>query len=243
MYEENFVTVIKCNGRTLREKHGVVFIPFGSEYSLLLNNLNNKRALVKIEIDGRKITGGGLIIPHSIDNIVELERFIDTDDMDRGYKFKFIKKTKDIQDHRGDTANDGIIKIEWWFEETYPSVYGYNIREKPLHWSCNSPSSIGLDVMTTCSVGLARNIDTCQSVDDGITVEGSDSCQEFVYEKIGKLESKSHVMIFQLKGLTEENKLLNNPIYSDCKIECKQCGKKWKSSFKFCGNCGSRLIL
>ena len=115
VYAEKFVAVVKCAGKILREHDGVVSLPFGAEYSILLKNLSNRKALVKIEIDGREVTGGGLIIPHTFGNVVELERFVDNDDLNKGYKFKFIQKTKDVQELRGDKVDDGLIKVEWWF--------------------------------------------------------------------------------------------------------------------------------
>ncbi len=45
-YKENFVLVVKCKGEILRERDGIVTLPFGSEYSILMKNLDHRRALV-----------------------------------------------------------------------------------------------------------------------------------------------------------------------------------------------------
>ena len=51
-YQDNFAAVIKCDGIILREQDKTVKLPFDSEYSILLKNLDSRRALVRIEIDG-----------------------------------------------------------------------------------------------------------------------------------------------------------------------------------------------
>lgn len=263
VYLEKFVAVVKCKGKILREHSGVVSLPFGAEYSLLLKNLSNKRALVKIEIDGREVTGGGLIIPHTVNNVVELERFADSEDLSKGYKFKFIQKTKDVQDHRGDKLDDGLIKVEWWFEDeepvwVRPTFHRYGRRSDP--WRCSGDenargmtfgtSMMSLNSVVACSASPTASmgdevgyVDDSPLVDEGITVEGSDSDQKFVYGSIGRLDPNSHVVVFQLKGFTEKKETIKQPVYVDDKVQCKQCGRKWKSSQKFCGHCGARLIL
>ena len=37
-------------------------------------------------------------------------------------RFKFIQKTKQIQDHRGDRVDDGLIRVEFAFEKPRPEV-------------------------------------------------------------------------------------------------------------------------
>ncbi len=44
MYKQNFVVVVKCNGKILREQDSdVVYLPFGAEYSILLKNKDSRR--------------------------------------------------------------------------------------------------------------------------------------------------------------------------------------------------------
>lgn len=266
VYAEKFVAVVKCAGKILREHDGVVSLPFGAEYSILLKNLSNRKALVKIEIDGREVTGGGLIIPHTFGNVVELERFVDNDDLNKGYKFKFIQKTKDVQELRGDKVDDGLIKVEWWFEEEEPprisvrsnrlyskgssAWLGSSADDSPRCMSFSAApigSKLETNSVFACvaapMVGVADLVDDSPLEDEGITVEGSDSNQKFTYGHIGRLEKESHIVIFQLKGHTETKQEVKKPVYVHDKIQCKQCGRTWKSSQKFCGNCGARLII
>ena len=65
----------KCSGRVLRElEDNTVMLPFGSEYSVLLKNLSNKRALVKIQIDGKNVSEHGVIVDANEE--VEIERYV-----------------------------------------------------------------------------------------------------------------------------------------------------------------------
>ena len=114
MYNKKFVGCIKVNGKILREHVEEVRIPFGSEYSILLKNLSSVKAVVTISIDGTDVLNGNSIIVNS-NQSVDVEGFL------RGMlvsnKFKFIQKTKDIQDYRGDKVDDGIVRIEYKFEK------------------------------------------------------------------------------------------------------------------------------
>lgn len=257
VYLQKFVAVLKLNGKILRERDDVVHLPFGAEYSILLKNLNTKNALVKITIDGREVTDGGIIVPHSFNNVVELERFIDSGDLSKGYKFKFIKKTKEIQDNRGDYIDDGLIRVEWWFEEEQPYYRSFERgRSIMLDYYTNhtgTPNKYGSvtfsssSMYSTCSVSPVNNVDVIDNNpldDEGITVEGSDSFQKFIYSNIGRLEPMSQVVIFKLKGYSDK-KQIKKPLFVQSTIKCRVCGRTSKSdqSNKFCSGCGARLIV
>ena len=124
MYNKKLVFSIKSGGKIMSEEGETVYLPFGGEYSILLKNLNTVRALVNIEIDGQDVADGGLII--NPNQTVDLERFIVNSNLREGPRFKFIEKTEQISDHRGDRVEDGIIRVTYQFEVTYtPVVYSY----------------------------------------------------------------------------------------------------------------------
>ena len=62
MYESKLAAAIKVNGKVLREFKDTVYIPFASEYSILLKNLNTTRAVVNVFIDGEDIVPGGIVL-------------------------------------------------------------------------------------------------------------------------------------------------------------------------------------
>ncbi len=115
MYQNKFVASLKVGGKILRENSGVVSLPFGSEYDILLKNLNSRRAMAKVTIDGQEATDGRLILePNSS---LELERFIRDGNLKSGNRFKFIERTSQIEDHRGIKEDDGLVRIEFWAEK------------------------------------------------------------------------------------------------------------------------------
>lgn len=127
MYSDKLVTAVKHNGRVLREQGETVFLPFGCEYSLHFKNLNSVRALVRVEIDGTNATEGtSLIVPAK--GSIDLERFIKEGNFEKGNRFKFIERTKRIEDGpRGIKAEDGLIRVEFEFEQEPAPI-------KPLYY-------------------------------------------------------------------------------------------------------------
>ena len=113
-YKDHFVVEVKSNGKILRVKDDAVFLPFGSEYTLLLKNLHSRRASVNVSIDGDDVLDNHSLILDA-NSSTELEGFL------RGNvarnRFRFINKTKEISEHRGDKADDGLIRIEFAFEK------------------------------------------------------------------------------------------------------------------------------
>lgn len=128
MYTHNFVACIKVNGRILRENKERVRIPFGSEYSVLVKNLNSVRAHFKLSIDGKNtsdISDGKIIIGPNQE--VEIERYITGGNYNQGNKFKFIERTAAVEQHRGIGAEDGLVRVEFWKEQvdTYQPYIPY----------------------------------------------------------------------------------------------------------------------
>lgn len=118
MYNQKFAAAIKVNGKVLREFKDEVYVPFASEYSILLKNLNTKRAIVTVYIDGEDQTPGGLVIDAGRE--VNLERSIKNNNLTEGNKFKFIERTGAVEAHRGIKLEDGIVRIEFEFEREQP---------------------------------------------------------------------------------------------------------------------------
>ena len=115
-YKRNFVAVIKVNGRVLRESGDQVELPFGSEYSVLLKNLNSVRAEAQITIDG-KVAGPWYILGPN--ESVEIERFNNSGNSDRGNRFKFIERTDAVEKGRGVQVEDGLVRVEFKKEKIH----------------------------------------------------------------------------------------------------------------------------
>jgi hypothetical protein len=121
MYQSKLVASLKANGKILREFKDTVYIPFGSEYSFLIKNLNTTRALVNIFIDGEDVIEGGLVL--NAGQEVDLERYVKNGNLSAGNRFKFIERTQAIEDGpRGAKLEDGLVRIEFQYEKPRPVI-------------------------------------------------------------------------------------------------------------------------
>lgn len=129
-YKDNFVVEVKADGQILRVKDGSVYLPFGCEYSILLKNLNSRKASVKVSIDNEDVLDGNSLILNPLVTH-ELQGFL------RGItaknRFRFIQKTKEIQEHRGDKVGDGLVRVEFAFEKPRPQTIFKKIIEEVEH--------------------------------------------------------------------------------------------------------------
>jgi len=267
MYSDKFCTAIKVNGKVLRENKNEVTLPFGSEYSILLKNLNTVRAQVKVSIDGNDAVDTGWLIlqPNSS---CDLERFIKNGNYSSGNRFKFIQRTENIEKHRGIGVDDGIIRIEYKFEKIFPmnQYYGgwpyqetYTPKQptvwpptKPEYWpqvtwttNGNTNTDNLSTVTTNCSGTPTSSQISCnmmqQENNAGITVPGSESHQKF-YATSDFICEESKVIILKLVGQIG-NKVVEKPITVQCKPICSSCGRTNRATNKFCSECGTSLIL
>ena len=122
MYQDKFVVAIKHNGKILRENKDLVQLPFGSEFTVLVKNLNSRRAKFKLHIDGTDVLDGTEIIVNA-NSEVEMKRFIRNGNMDEGNAYKFIERTQQIEDGpRGIKADDGVVRVEFCYEKAPAQV-------------------------------------------------------------------------------------------------------------------------
>ncbi len=142
MYSDKFVVAIKAGGKILREAKDLVHLPFGSEFSVLVKNLNSRRAKFTLHIDGQDVLSGENIIVNA-NSEVEMKRFIRNGNMNEGNAFKFIERTQAIEDGpRGIKMDDGVVRVEFWFEQEAPVIttthhydYHYDYPYRRSFWS------------------------------------------------------------------------------------------------------------
>lgn len=257
MYKNNFVAVVKCNGQILREKNGGgVYLPFGTEYSVLLKNKDARRALVNVEVDGKDVfKGSGLIMDGN--QTYELKGFMRN--MDETNRFKFIKKTKQIQRYRGDRIDDGLIRITYQFEkfsnkpitirpsgDTFDSSNTW-YRDSGFLDHVNRNVRYTSSFCSSDSVTFSVNQNVKSKAffnaplpEEGITVKGDKISERFQYGSIGDL-GRTHTIVLQLKGRTMKKKRVNSPLTVKKSLRCDVCGRASKSSAKFCADCGNYL--
>jgi hypothetical protein len=242
-FKDNFITVVKCNGRILREDNGFVTLPFDSEYSIYLKNLDSRKAVVDISIDGKDVLDNSRLIVYP-DTFLELEGFKKNNKVEN--KFKFIKKTEEIVNHRGDRVDDGIIRVEVTFEKFKVEQYIEHVHHHftvPYIWhypyyTCNMTSS---DSFSVYGGTISCNTPTSYiKNDEGITVKGSEGNQQFIAGSTNELENQSRVIILKLRGKIEGVDA-NMPITTQDKKVCETCGKRSNYLAKFCSRCGTYL--
>lgn len=121
MYKNNVAIAIKAGGKVLREQAGAVLIPFGSEYSVFVKNINSVRVKFRLNIDGADALSNREIIVEPKSS-VEIERYIRNGNMNQGNKFKFIERTLAVESHRGAKVEDGLVSVEVFTEQPAPKI-------------------------------------------------------------------------------------------------------------------------
>lgn len=267
MYNQKLVASIKANGKILREFKDTVYIPFGSEYSILLKNLSTVRCIVNVFIDGDNIVPGGLVLGAGQE--CDLERSIKNGNLTEGNKLKFIERTSAVENGpRGIKLEDGLIRVEYQFEKVYvrpaTTIWDYNTghwgkeeKWKFVHDTHYSPSILRGMSISGQMIGSASSTVTAQSAepnlmnvaqapssnDVGITVPGSKSDQKFSTASWFATEAEKHSIVLKLLGETPDNKPVAKAVTTKHKPKCTTCGKQNKAHAKFCTECGTSLEI
>jgi len=304
MYGNKLAVAIKHNGKVLREFKDIIYLPFGAEYSIYIKNMDTVRALVKISIDGTDIGDGTeFVVPAR--GSIEIERFVKNGNFNQGNRFKFIERTARIENHRGIGSEDGIVVIEYKFEQRPPKtefVIKKEIIEREYHdkwvhtprrrspdwpfpynppiiWCSNTLGGNRLmnnaDTVTVNNL-MAQNAqgvtfsanDGAQQIscsapasamshsvmdsaqipmnainENGITVAGGVSDQQFHTVAWFPTEADSYTLVLRLLGKVETGKAVVEAITVKKKQKCTSCGHVNKASAKFCAACGTSLEL
>lgn len=268
MYQNRFVVAIKHNGKILREYGDIVKLPFGSEFTVLVKNLHSRRAKFSLHIDGVDALETQIIV--NANSEVELKRFIRNGNMEKGNAFKFIERTESIDNGpRGIRADDGLVRVEYWFEKEYIDLstirtpyyeshpwygprYGstsndvYCSKVSGSTWAAPSVSYSATNQIRALSATASNvSLDSAEKEPTlaGITVPGSQVDQKFTTVYGFNSELNSGVIVLRLVGKTESDKPLTEAVTVQKKQKCVTCGKVNKATAKFCSDCGTALEL
>jgi len=257
VYKRQFAAAIKVDGNTLRENGKRVKLPFQSEYSIFLKNQNIVRAMINIEIDGNHITPNGLVLDGG--KSANLERFIENH---RKFKFiertsaiathlgenvadstVVIKYSFEKRKNAVDTVFIKGHDVHHYYPNHNPNPYHrpYDI------WYCADPdsgmkggsilgnsASIGGNVNYNATVAdMSIATASCDTNDVGITVQGSESSQEFDKCSSFEVESEEYIIEFELVG--------GKGVSTKSKRVCPSCGKAVKSKHQYCPKDGTYL--
>lgn len=171
--------------------NGTVPIEFG-EYTIRLRNRNNKRAICKLSIDGENMLDGGVIIPAN--GFVDIERPTNSTkrfkfvSLDSNEAYEFGKDGPNHDKVKGTIVAEFALEkdthvytlkrwddLNWWPDKVYRPYCGSTFRgmSAPATYSATvnnvSHQSLDTDCFSDKSMGLQ----------DGATVEGSESSQRY----------------------------------------------------------------
>jgi len=180
VYSNKFVMCVLLNGKPLEElANGQVKLPFGTEYALRLRNRNNRRAVVKLYIDGENVSAGGYVVPAN--NFIDIKRH---HDVDRAFKFVSLDSEDAIDFGKNGPNEDkvkGTIEARFYLEKEQPQVVYRDVHHhhhpvpRPQPWpnpyplrpyyTCGGEGLEGL--RTTCGGGSSG-----QSYSNSLSFEG-----------------------------------------------------------------------
>lgn len=119
-YSQRFVVSVLVDGHVQEERpDGSVIIPFGVEYAFRFRNKHrDRRAVVKLFIDGEEQSKGGYVIPPNGSKVIERNSHSPK-------RFKFVAPTSvDAQDFGKDQENvegfNGVIEARFYLEKERP---------------------------------------------------------------------------------------------------------------------------
>lgn len=197
MYNHKLVAAIKSKGKILREFGEAVYVPFGTEYSILLKNLHDRRVVARVYIDGEDVTAGGLVIGPRKE--INFERSLANGSMSKGNKFKFIERSGAVEEHRGIKLEDGLIRVEYEFEEklpqrtftttttTYPYLYPYD--DKYWFYNDNDTALRGMHFGATAGDVNVNNAFTSSTATASAGASSAKSSKKMSNDFGGKLKS------------------------------------------------------
>jgi hypothetical protein len=211
MYQSKLVASLKANGKILREFKDTVYIPFGSEYSFLIKNLNTTRALVNIFIDGDNVIEGGLVL--NAGQEVDLERYVKNGNLKAGNRFKFIERTAAVEEHRGVKLEDGVVRIEFQFEkpqqvrpnpfQTNMPIYGQyqGVTDK---FSLTASGSTNASYSTNVN-GMMRGVDFTKG--EGVKAQAASAVSSYcaqnnIQSSVGEIHDGMATMDWNDAGIT-----------------------------------------
>ncbi|MEK0340335.1 MAG: hypothetical protein QQN46_08995, partial [Nitrosopumilus sp.] len=101
MYSNKFVACIMVDDEVVREirkdNSDLIYLPFGTDYQIRLKNLDHRRAVVSISIDGDDVLDGSRLVVES-NSTTDLKGFLDCKTNKARNAFRFIEKTERVSD-------------------------------------------------------------------------------------------------------------------------------------------------
>jgi hypothetical protein len=242
-----------------------IYLKDGQEFEIELFNPTTNDILGKISIDGKELSGGGIVLRPG--ERVFLDRYLD-----KAQKFKF--STYEVGNS---TAVQNAIRDNGKVKVTFHKEYVYVPFNSGITWNTNNPNYYGAgtytspNFFTTTSgasgisggsgcVGSTSNycsstsLVNCSSTMDSLSFASQEEPKETSKKETGRIEagSKSNQELVHVNKnfdywafSTSEYQILPESVKtyttSDIRVYCTGCGKKANKSDKFCSACGQKI--
>jgi len=232
MYHNKIAAVIKCQNKPVLEKGNSFFLPINSTFSVFIKNLHDKKAFVKVYVNGKSVTPDHIEM-HKKDRI-SIFKYQDTN-----HTFRFIENSREIQSAQGTNIEDGLVRIEVSFEKEglisrlkntpYQKEDAFK-QEKTYPW----------DHATVMFKGGNSSTQEMSSNFSGKIVPGKidqakDNLTTHALNSQDKVD-ESFTIILEIHELLDD---LVEP--SKTKKVCPSCQKKFKHTFLYCPYDGTFL--
>lgn len=253
---EAFITTYKS--RLAISELNKVYLKDGDCFEIELYNPLSSRVLARIQVNGKTISNSGLIINPG--QRIFLERFLDTNN-------RFVFSTYDITvsaETEAATRNNGNIQVEFYLEYVPAAITYYpytgnsttTIKQPVIYDdNCNyTGGRVYQNAFNTVSCGDNHTLDgmcfTANINTTGTIVQNSVAPER----EVGIIDKGAATNQNLVSGYGEFSTYANNivtykilpisarPLTSDdLRVYCTGCGRKLKSSWKYCPTCGETI--
>ncbi len=217
MFKNNVVISIKVGQNFLPDNESIVQMPFGTEYSVLIKNLNNKPVNIKMFIDG-KLNGieKGFLVKEK--ESITINSFLDPSFRSLNNTcnaLKFVNKSPELNSRRVENIEDSLLRFEVEMLEEIPNslsakdfkdflkeIKPYDMHEKPQGTRDSKPFGRediypGVDRMP-----LGRKP----------SFPGIDRMKEYPFLQKDKSDLNEHPFLYQVGDLNSTNIFHNQPM-------------------------------
>lgn len=247
---------ITVNKNRLKKYGDKYYLKDGQTFEIELKNPTHNRVKAIIEMNGKRISDTGLVIPNG-NTSYYIERYIDEA---RKFKFKTFH-VDDVEETEEARERNGIIRIRFYaenvplattagitwtnfsgtgspsFNPTYTGGYTYTSNSGNTNLT-NSSRTRGVESTDTFhpTSMMVYSMDMPQ-VETGRVTEGGRSSQRFDSVSANFYTTPFHTVEFQL--LPESHKPVE---ITQIRNYCPECGLRIrKSGWKYCPTCGTKL--
>jgi hypothetical protein len=246
-----------------KETSPTYYLEKGQEFQIELFNSTKNTVLAKIQLNGKAISQGGLVLKPG--QRVFLERYLDV-----AKKFMFdTYEVSNTEEVKKAIEDNGDFKVEFYKESNPTLVYGsvttYN-NNNPFTLTNNTAtyngylnltggitSTYSTNGLINCGGSLTSNVTNdsfepiqqkprlrkslTKSIETGRVEAGSSSDQKFEYVNKSFDYYAFHTVECKLLPISQK---INTAEDINVKRYCTNCGTKQKPEFKFCPSCGEK---